>query len=186
MRTQFFSIGTVCGLLFLLLACENNLKEVERVAAQRITIPVDKSTGVDLIYSESATVKAKLLTPELLYYKTTKPYYEMKKGLTIIFLDPRQHESSRVVADYGIRKESEKTMELRHNVVVTTHDGKTFKSDELIWDENTRRFYSNKTVAIQTATQTIYGTRFWSNEDFSYYEIDQSTGNFEVGHQQGF
>jgi hypothetical protein len=41
-------------------------------------------------------------------------------------------------------------------------------------------------VAIQTATQLIYGTRFWSNEDFSYYEIDQSTGNFEVGKQQGF
>jgi len=186
MRTQFLHISAVCGLLFFLLACENNLKEVERVAAQRITIPVDKSTGVELIFSESATVKAKLLTPELLFFHTAKPYYEMKKGLTIIFLDPKQQESSRVVADYGIRKELEKTIELRQHVVVTTHDGKTFKSEELIWDENTRRFYSNKIVAIQTATQTIYGTRFWSNEDFSYYEIDQSTGNFEVGHQQGF
>jgi LPS export ABC transporter protein LptC len=186
MRTQFVSIFALCSLLCFLFACENNLKEVERVAAQRITIPVDKSTGVDLIYSEAATVKAKLLTPELLYYNTKKPYYEMKKGLTIIFLNPQQQESSRVVADYGLRKELEKTMELRQNVVVTTHDGKTFKSEELIWDENTRRFYSNKMVTIQTATQTIYGTRFWSNEDFSYYEIDQSTGNFEVGQQQGF
>ena len=70
MRTQFVSTSALCGLIFFLLACENNLKEVERVAAQRITIPVDKSTGVELIYSESATVKAKLLTPELLYYNT--------------------------------------------------------------------------------------------------------------------
>jgi LPS export ABC transporter protein LptC len=186
MRTRSFNISAVCGLLFLLLACENNLKEVERIAAQRITIPVDKSTGVDLIYSEGATVKAKLLTSELLYFKTSKPYYEMKKGLTIIFLNPQQQETSRVVADYGIRKELEKTMELRQNVVVTTKDGKTFKSEELIWDENARRFYSTKMVAIQTATQLIYGTGFWSNEDFSYYEIDQSTGNFEVGQQQGF
>ena len=186
MRTRFVHISAVCALLFFLLACENNLKEVERVAAQRITIPVDKSTGVELIFSESATVKAKLLTPELLYFHTAKPYYEMKKGLTIIFLDPKQQESSRVVADYGIRKELEKTMELSQHVVVTTHDGKTFKSEELIWDENARRFYSTKLVAIQTVTQLIYGTGFWSNEDFSYYEIDQSTGNFEVGQQQGF
>jgi len=186
MRTRFVHISAVCGLLFFLLACENNLKEVERVAAQRITIPVDKSTGVELIFSESATVKAKLLTPELLYFHTAKPYYEMKKGLTIIFLDPKQQESSRVVADYGIRKELEKTMELRQHVVVNTHDGKTFKSEELSWDDNARRFYSTKLVAIQTATQLIYGTGFWSNEDFSYYEIDQSTGNFEVGQQQGF
>ena len=71
-------------------------------------------------------------------------------------------------------------MELRNNVVVTNREGKTFKSDELIWDENTRRFYSNKTVAIVTPSQTIYGTRFWANEDFSYYEIEQSTGNFNI------
>jgi hypothetical protein len=66
-------------------------------------------------------------------------------------------------------------------VVVTTREGKTFKSDELIWDENLRRFYSNKTVAIKTVSQTIFGTKFWANEDFSYYEIEQSTGNFNVG-----
>lgn len=48
MRTRFVHISAVCGLLFFLLACENNLKEVERVAAQRITIPVDKSTGLIL------------------------------------------------------------------------------------------------------------------------------------------
>ncbi|MCF8318939.1 MAG: LPS export ABC transporter periplasmic protein LptC [Sphingobacteriaceae bacterium] len=186
MRTQFVYISAVCSLLLFLLSCENNLKDVERVAAKPSTIPVDKSTGVELIFSEGATVKAKLLTPELLYFHTAKPYYEMKKGLTIIFLDLKQQESSRVVADYGMRKDFDKTIELRRNVVVTSHDGKTFKSEELIWDENARRFYSTKMVAIQTATQLIYGTRFWANEDFSYYEIDQSTGNFDIGKQQGF
>lgn len=182
-RISFYSLFL---LLVLASACENNMKEVERIAAQRNATPVDKSTGVELIYSDLSVVKAKLLAPELLHVKTEKPYYEMKKGVTIIFLNPQQQETSRVVADYGIRREYEKTMELRNNVVVTTKEGKKFKSEELIWDENSRRFYSNKTVAIETATQIIYGTRFWSNEDFSYYEIDQSTGNFAVGSQQGF
>lgn len=166
-----------------LTSCENDLRDVERIAAKKVNVPLDTSTGVELIYSDAAIVKAKLITPELLHFKTDRPYYEMKKGLTIIFLDANQKESSRVVADYAIRHEQEKTMELRRNVVVTTREGKTFKSDELIWDENTRRFYSNKTVAIQTPTQTIYGTRFWANEDFTYYEIEQSTGNFNVNQQ---
>lgn len=173
-------IVLICCACLIFSSCENDLQEVERVAAQKNVIPVDRSTGVELIYSDAAVVKAKLITPELLHFKTLMPYYEMKKGLTIIFLDLNRQESSRVVADYAIRREQEKTMELRNNVVVTNREGKTFKSDELIWDENTRRFYSNKTVAIVTPSQTIYGTRFWANEDFSYYEIEQSTGNFNV------
>lgn len=168
-------------ILGLLSSCENSMEEIERVAAQKSTIPLDRSTGVEMIYSDGAVVKGKLLTPELLHFKTQNPYYEMKKGVTIIFIDLNQQESSQVVADYAIRYENQKTMELRHNVVVTTRDGKTFKSEELIWDENSRRFYSNKTVAVSTPSQTIYGTRFWANEDFSLYEIEQSTGNFNVG-----
>lgn len=180
-----FSSRLVCTAAILaasvwLSSCENTLKEIERVASYKTTIPVDRSTGVELIYSNDAIVKAKLFTPELLHYNTAKPYYEMKKGVTIIFIDGNQQESSRVVADYAIRKEYEKTMELRKNVVATNREGETFKSEELIWDEKTRRFYSDKMVAIQTPSQTIYGTRFWANEDFSYYEIEQSTGNFNV------
>lgn len=177
-RTRLLVV--LCYLGFTLSSCENDLKEVERVVAQKNVVPMDRSTGVELIYSDAAVVKAKLITPELLHFKTVKPYYEMKKGVTIIFLDLNQQESSRVVAKYAIRREQEKTMELRDQVVVTNREGKTFKSDELIWDENTRRFYSNKTVAIVTPSQTIWGTRFWANEDFSYYEIEQSTGNFNV------
>ncbi len=180
-RSIFFN--AVLAVISLLTACENDLKEVEQLASKKLNVPLDRSTGVELIYSDGAIVKAKLLTPELLHFKTDKPYYEMKKGLTIIFLDGTQKESSRVVADYAIRKENEKLMELRKNVVVTTREGKKFKSDELIWDENSRKFYSNKTVIIETATQTIYGTKFWANEDFSYYEIEQSTGNFDVNQQ---
>lgn len=180
---RLFFLMLIPGSIALLASCENNLKDVERVSAKKLNVPLDTSTGVELTYSDNAVVKAKLITPELLHFKTDKPYYEMKKGVTIIFLDALQQESSRVTADYAIRQESQRTMELRKNVVVTTREGKTFKSEELIWDENTRRFYSNKLVAIKTPTQTIYGTRFWANEDFTYYEIEQSTGNFNVNQQ---
>ncbi len=181
MKVRFIYLSLLSLGIFLISSCENDLREVERVASQKSQIPMDRTTGVELIYSDGAVVKAKLITPELLHFKTNAPYYEMKKGVTIIFLDANQQESSRVVADYAIRRENEKNMELRNNVVVTTREGKTFKSDELIWDENLRRFYSNKTVAIKTVSQTIFGTKFWANEDFSYYEIEQSTGNFNVG-----
>lgn len=165
-------------------SCENDLRDVEQISAKRLAVPVDKSTGVELIYSDSALVKAKLITPELLYFKTDSPYHEMKKGVTIIFYDPAQKETSRVVSDYAIRKENQKVVEFRKNVVATNKEGKTFKSDELIWDENKRYFYSNKVVSVITDDNVLNGTSFKAPEDFSYYEIQQGTGDFKVADKQ--
>lgn len=170
----------------MLSACENDLKKVEQISAKKLIVPVDKSTGVEIIYSDSAKVRAKLITPELLNFKTEKPYIEMKKGLTIIFYDQNQQETSRLKADYAIRYERENSVELKRNVVASNTKGETFKSDELFWDENKRRFYSNKLVSITSKDNVLYGTSFWANEDFSYYEIVQSTGDLRLTEEQAF
>ena len=172
--------------IMLHLACENDLRKVEQLSAKKLSIPVDKSTGVEIIYSDSTIVKAKIITPELLNFKTEKPYIEMNKGITIIFYDRLQQESSRVKADYAIRRERENIVELKRNVVVTNIKGETFKSDELIWDETKRRFYSNKLVTITSNQSVFYGTSFWANEDFSYYESAQSTGAGVLMGNDGF
>lgn len=176
-----FLIGTV-----LQIACENNLRDVEKISAKKMLVPVDKSIGVEIIYSDMARVKAKLITPELLNFKTEKPYIEMKKGVTVIFFDEYQQETSRVKADYAIRRERENRVELKRNVVVTNIKGETFKSEELIWDETLKRFYSNTLVKITSKDNVLYGTSFWANEDFSYYEIVQSTGDLRLKEGEGF
>lgn len=172
--------------LFALAACENDLKDVEEISSKKASVPVDKSSGVEIIYSDSAKVKAKVIAPELLYYKTQNPYYEMKKGVTIIFYNAALKENSRVVADYGLRRENEKEVVLRRNVVATNEKGETFKSDELIWDESKKRFTSSKMVSITSNGNTIYGTSFWANENFTYYEINQSTGDISLSEKEGF
>ena len=168
------------------IACENDLRDVELISSKKLAVQVDKSTGVTVIYSDSAHVKAKLITPELLNYKTEKPYLEMKKGVTVIFYDQFQQETSTVKSDYAIRRENEKVVELKKNVVATNKRGETFKSEELIWDETKKRFYSNRLVTILSKGNVLFGNSFWANEDFSYYEIVQSTGDLNLTEKQGF
>jgi len=174
------------SVLLSLASCENDLRDVEEVSSKKTSVPMDKSTGVEIIYSDSTKVKAKLITPELFHFKTENPYYEMKKGVTIIFFNAALKENSRVIADYAIRRENEKQVELRRNVVATNEKGETFKSDELIWDETKKRFTSSKMVSVTAQGNTIYGTSFWANEDFSYYEISQSTGDLSLTEKEGF
>jgi LPS export ABC transporter protein LptC len=110
----------------------------------------------------------------------------MKRGVTILFYNAALKENSRVIADEGIRRENEKRVELRHNVVATNERGEVFKSDELIWDEAKKKFTSSKMVSVTSDGNTIYGTSFWANENFSYYEITQSTGDLSLTDKQGF
>ncbi len=175
-------IFTVC----LISGCENDLRDIEQISLKKTAVLVDKSTGVTVIYSDSARVKAKLITPEYLHYKTAKPYVEMKKGVTVIFYDLNQQESSNVKADYAIRRENEKFVEMKRNVVATNERGETFKSEELIWDETKGRFYSNRLVTITSKGNVLFGNSFWANQDFSYYEIKQSSGDLNLGEKQGF
>jgi LPS export ABC transporter protein LptC len=180
----FFMLGGVFGLF--LVSCENDLRDVERVSSKAVSIPVDRSQEVEIILSDSAIVKGKMLAPVLNHFKTKKPYFEMPKGVTLILLDTTGKEKSRVTSDYGIYYEQTKQAVLRKNVVAVSKEGsKTFKSEELIYDETLKKFSSSELVSIVTPSQTIYGTSFWADESFNRYEIIQSNGNFDVPQNSG-
>ena len=158
-------------------SCQNDLSKVKEIELKQKE-DVEITKGAEIIYSDSAHVKAKLTAPILYNHKTSNPYYEMPKGIVVIFYDKQLKQTSKVTSDYAIRKENQRIVELKKNVVATNAEGKTFKSEELIWDENQKRFYSNKLVTIDTNGNLITGPGFWSNEDFSYYEIKQGSGTF--------
>jgi hypothetical protein len=84
---RLFGFVGVAAILLFLSSCENDLKDVEQISSQKLAIQVDRSENVEVIYSDSAIVKAKLIAPVVLHYKTTDPYYEMPKGILVIFFD---------------------------------------------------------------------------------------------------
>lgn len=167
-------------LLFSLSACENDLKEVERISSQKIEDPVDISYGVTVIYSDSAVVKAKLTSPEMKHFNTKEPYYEFPQGGLLILFDKEGVETERVISDYAIQRENTGLTELRKNVVVTRADGLIIKSDELIWDENQKIFYSDLPVTLIRDGTEQHGTSFWANEDFSLVEATSLVGDFNL------
>lgn len=161
-------------------ACENDLKKVKQISSKEVNKPVQTTVSVDLIYSDSAKVKARLTAPIMLEHtatKTVKRYYEMPKGVHIDFYDLKQKIISTVTAEYAITKDLEKVIELRRNVVVVNDKGDNFKSQELIWDQAGKKFYSNLSSTItQPDGNTMSGSTFKCNEDLSNPEFSQATG----------
>lgn len=184
---RMFKLNTICLSIFISVitsSCENDLKEIEKISSRKEQVSVDTSKGVEMILSDSAMVKGRLITPLLLAYKTASPYNEMPKGLTVIFYDENQRESSRIVADHGIRRESENLIELRKNVVVTTNKGDTFKSEELFFDQKKKIFYSNQMVYVTKTDGTNFsGTQFQSDQNFDNPIFQNATGNLATGNK---
>jgi LPS export ABC transporter protein LptC len=170
----------LAGMLFIS-ACENDLKKVREISSEDVSKQVQTFTGVDVIYSDSAVVKFRILSPLMLKYEGPKPYNEMPKGIDVHIYDKNIKQIGTLTADYAIQDSDGKLLQFRKNVVATNDKGETFKSDELIWDQNTKLMHSSKIVQITMANGDIMnGTGFQSDQTLNHWTINQSTGIFNV------
>ncbi|WP_169719462.1 LPS export ABC transporter periplasmic protein LptC [Olivibacter sitiensis] len=169
----------------LLSACENDLKEIQRVSSLSET-PQDISLGVELIYSDSAMVKAKLISSKMIQHGDTSKFYEFPDDILVIFYNEKQQEDRRVTSKYGIYREKEQLVELRNNVVATMADGTVFKSEELYWDDGRRIFYNTLPLTITSPNGDIVeGTSFESDENFKNRKIMNMTSTYQLKDNEG-
>ena len=159
------------------IACENDLAKVDAISAKIAEKPVETSKEVEMIYSDSAKVKARLTTPLLLQYKTEKPYDELPKGFKVEFFNVQTQEiQATLTAKYGIRKFGERQIEARDSVVVINKKGEKLTTERLVWDENKRIIFSDKFVKIVSADKIVQGYGFEAPEDLSVYKFKKLSG----------
>jgi LPS export ABC transporter protein LptC len=173
----------------LLQACENDLNKVKQISALEVSKPIDTTKGVDIVYSDSAKVRARVVTPLMIHFtKATNPHYEMPKGVKIFFYDdklnqktkvydPEKHVVATVVSDYAITSNNEKLIELRKNVVVRNTQGDVFTTQQLFYDVNKKLIYSNQYCQMTKVDGTaLDGTAFTSNESFTETHFEHGKG----------
>ncbi|WP_185955230.1 LPS export ABC transporter periplasmic protein LptC [Solitalea koreensis] len=182
MRKNFNWI--IIGLGLCVIACSNDLDKVNTISAKIAEKPVERSKNVDLIFSDSAKVKAELKTPEYLQYKVQNPYDEMPKGLKIDFFSPDLLIESTLTAKYGIRRYNEQNIEVRDSVVVVNKNGKRLTTEQLIWDQPKHMIFSDKFVKITSPDGTVQqGYGMEANEDLSNIRIKKFSG--ELYYKEG-
>lgn len=167
-------------------ACENDIKQLQRISAQEGSKSVSETKGVDILYSDSGHVKMHLEAPLMLDYaenkpKVKKPFTVMPKGVKGTFYDELLQPTSNIVADSAISREKGKHIELYKNVVATSKKGDVFKSNELIYDQDTHKVYSTQPVVITTAAgNVINGDGLVTNEKFSPWTVSNTKAKLLV------
>ena len=142
--------------------------------------PVETGIDEQILYSDSAHVKVRLLTPLLLHFVKDTSYIEFPKGLHAYFFNDSGKTTTELKANYGIRYESVSRMEVKNNVELTNVKGEKLTTQHLTWDEQRKLIYTNDFVKIVTAREIIYGDGLESNQDFSQYNIKHPKGSLKV------
>lgn len=182
MVNKAFSYGLFLLLPITLVSCgDDDLKKANPVNNQKIILNRDRTIGVEIIYSDSARVKAKGNAPimDKVTADNGSTYQEMIKGVKIDFFNVNQPGviDGTLICDYAIRREQEQKTFFRKNVIVKNAKGDTFSSEELIWDEAKKLFYSKQKVVVKTIDGNVLeGIDFEAPQDFSTYTFNQGTG----------
>ena len=162
--------------LTVLVACENNVEEVKKVATNN-NYPIETGKDVVINYTDSGFTKALVKAPLLeRYANETKNYTEMRKGIDVTFLTKSGSVESFLKAKYAIRYDREKKMIARNDVVVLNINGDTLRTEELTWDETKQRVFSQKFVKITTKSEIIMGDGFESDVSFRNPKIFKIRG----------
>ncbi len=171
-------LGLVC---MSLASCKTNRDEVLAIG-RKIIMPSQTGKGITMLYSDSAEIKIRLEAEEMqIFEKDVKEKITiLPKGLLVTFFDDSGKPSTTLKADYGVRYENSKKMDVKRNVVVVNKDGETLNTEHLVWDENTKKIYSDTFVKITTGKEIITGNGLEANQDFTQYEIKEITGTVSL------
>lgn len=177
--TTLFGIAILCLFQLCLSSCgDDDLKKAAPLSAkEKLILNRDRTIGVEIIYSDSALVKAKATAPILdkITPKSGAIYQEMPEGVKINFLNEKQAVKGSVTSDYAIQRESEKLVIFKRNVIVV-NEGLTFNTEELTWDQNKRMFFAPSGVVTKPDGTMVNANNFSATEDFSVFKFEQGFG----------
>ena len=166
------NLSIILFFLTLFSACENDMNEVNRLFS-KVETQVETAEGVELLYSDSAILKLRIVSPKLVrHLDQREAYQEFPEGLLVeFFSEDGKTVTSRLTANYAERYESDNKFIIQDSVVWISEQGERLESEELIWEEETDRVHTKKFVVIRRPDEIIYGHGFESNQKFTQWRI---------------
>lgn len=148
--------------------------------------PMMNGEGLTLLYTDSARIKYRILTPN--YIKGglgDKQYEEFPNGVEIFSYDINEELLASIKANYAKKKDVDMIWEARHDVVIINKDGKKLETELLFWNMKTERIYSDRYTRLTIDGQIIEGNNgFESDQNLEDIVFKNITGQVEVENKE--
>jgi LPS export ABC transporter protein LptC len=152
---------------FLLSACEEAKEEAKK---QEYKGPISEVYGINMTYSDSAKLVVRVSTEAQLTMANEDKKYP--KEVRVFFFDKFGNNNTKLRGDSAVYVKSTNLYRIMGRVQINNQvKNEVLETDELFWNPNTKKIYSDKPVDIKTPDQTIHGVGMDSNQDFTQYTI---------------
>ena len=147
-------------------------------------IPNETGKDVEIIYSDSAKLKIKIMGPVLEHYSKDTAYIVFPKGVHVLFYDDSAKVKTELTSKYAIRYEGLGRMEAKNDVILVNEKREKLNTEHLTWDETKQLIFTDDFVRITTADEIIYGDGLESNQDFTRYKIKNIKGTLALDEEE--
>jgi LPS export ABC transporter protein LptC len=151
----------------LISACEEDKKDIKK---QEYKGPISEVYGINMAYTDSARLVVKMSTEAQLTMANEDKKYP--KEVRVFFFDKFGNNTTKLRGDSAVYIHATNLYRIMGRVQINNQvKNEVLETDELFWNPNTKKIYSNKAVDIKTPEQTIHGVGMDSNQDFTEYTI---------------
>jgi len=187
-RKKYFFINTsitiACWAVVMLLLCPSCTEKKRPLAAailQRDSLPVMKTLEVSTLISDSGITRYRITTKEwTIFDRKNPPYWSFEKGLLLEKFDSTYHVDASIKADTAYYFSDKKLWELKGHVLIKNIRGDKFNTEQLFWDQNLQKVYSDKFIRIEKSDRIITGHGFESNQQMTIYTIHKTAGSIPI------
>jgi len=178
------NITTALGVMVMFLlfsACSGNHKKLGAAITERDSLPIMDTRGVTTLISDSGITRYRINTEEWQIYDRKSPsYWSFQKGIYLEKFDSVFNVEASIKADTAYYYDKKRLWELLGHVVIKNLKGETFNTEQLYWDQNKQKVYSDRFIRIEQPDKIITGRGFESNQQMTIYTIRKPEGIFYV------
>lgn len=160
-------------------SCSEDKRETIAISADPETFPTMRTLDVATMISDSGYTRYHITAPVWLMFEEAKePHWNFPQGLYVIKYDNDMKENGTFTADTATYWSLQKIWQFDRNVRMKNVNGDRFLTQQLFWDQNKRKLYSDSFIHIERSDRIIEGYGFESNEAMTEYTIRRPSGIF--------
>lgn len=156
-------------------SCKEKIKPSIINAKIEGVYPTQESWDSRITFTREGKLLAILEVKHLLIYEDRKETL-LEDGIKVDFYDEQQKHTTTLIARRGTVNDMTKDLAAYGNVIVTSEDGTTLKTEKLFWKNNTQKIETDAYVEIDSPKEKIRGTGLVSDQNLKNYKIINVTG----------
>ena len=134
------------------------------------------TTDVSTLISDSGYTRYHLVAPLWqMFEDAEEPFWKFPGGLELEQYDLQMNPQANVICDSAIYYSRKRLWQLDGNVVMVNTQADSFLTQQLFWDQNTRKIYTDSFIHIVRTDRTIEGYGMESDQSMLYYNVMRPT-----------